>query len=258
MMTPQKIFVSVSTIVRIEVGRIFRVWKQNFLPPVVTTVLYFIIFGSFIGSQIGRIDGLSYMQFIVPGLIMMALVMGSFSQTAFTISTMKFFKTIEEVLVSPMPVWGAVLGFVLGGIARGFCVGVVILLSSLFFTTLPIPHPFIAIVFGLLSATLFSLGGLVSGVYAKDFDSMSIIPNFVLTPLTYLGGIFYSIKLLPGIWQQVSLFNPILYMINGLRYGLTGVTDIPVLKAASILVVLNVVLFSWVVYLFKTGKGVRV
>ena len=132
MMTPQKIFVSVSTIVRIEVGSTFRVWKQNFLPPVVTTVLYFIIFGSFIGSQIGRIDGLSYMQFIVPGLIMMALVMGSFSQTAFTISTMKFFKTIEEVLVSPMPVWGAVLGFVLGGIARGFCVGVVILLSSLF------------------------------------------------------------------------------------------------------------------------------
>jgi ABC-2 type transport system permease protein len=256
-MTPEKIFISISTIVKKEVGRIFRVWKQNFIPPIVTTVLYFVIFGNFIGSQIARIDGLTYMQFIVPGLVMMALIMGSFSQTSFTLGMSKFFKTIEELLVSPMPMWGIVTGFVLGGVARGFCVGLVILLSSLFFTTLPVPHPFIAILFGLLSATLFSLGGLVSGVYAKDFDSMSIIPNFVLTPLTYLGGIFYSIKLLPGIWQQVSLFNPILYMINGLRYGLTGVSDMPVSTAVSVLVALNIAMFAWVVYLFKIGKGIR-
>lgn len=256
-MTPEKIFISISTIVRGEVGRIFRVWKQNFIPPVVTTVLYFVIFGNFIGSQIAQIDGLTYMQFIVPGLVMLALIMGSFSQTLFTLSMSKFFKTIEELLVSPMPMWGIVTGFVLGGIARGFCVGFVILLSSLVFTTLPIPHPFIAILFALLSALLFSLGGLVAATYAKDFDSMSIIPNFVLTPLTYLGGIFYSIKLLPGIWQQVSLFNPILYMINGLRYGLTGVSDIPVSIASLVLVILNMIMFAWVVYLFKIGKGIR-
>jgi ABC-2 type transport system permease protein len=256
-MTPRKIYISILTIVIKEVGRIFRVWKQNFIPPVITTALYFIIFGTFIGAQIDRIDGLTYMQFIVPGLVMMALIMGSFSQTSFTISTSKFFKTIEELIVSPMPVWGMVLGFILGGIARGFSVGLVILLSSLFFTTLPLPHIFVAIVFGLLSAMLFSLGGLVAGTYAKDFDALSIIPNFVLTPLTYLGGIFYSIQLLPELWRQVSLFNPILYMINGFRYGLTGVSDINPLTCFWVLTVLNAIVFAWVVYIFKTGKGLR-
>jgi ABC-2 type transport system permease protein len=256
-MTPHKIYISVSTIVRKEVGRIFRVWKQNFLPPVTTTVLYFVIFGTFIGSQLASIDGLTYMQFIVPGLVMMAIIMGAFSQTTFTISTLKFFKTVEEILVSPMPMWGVVTGFILGGVARGFSVGLVILLSSLFFTTLPLPHIVWAIVFAFLSSTLFSLGGLITGLYVKDFDSLSIIPNFVLTPLTYLGGIFYSIKLLPEPWQSISHFNPILYMINGFRYGITGVSDISVLTCFIVLCAINIVFFVWVVYLFRYGKGLR-
>lgn len=256
-MNTRSIYISVSTIVKKEITRFMRVWTQTLIPPIITTALYFVIFGNFIGSQISSIGGLSYMQFIVPGLVMMAIINGSYMNTVSSFYFAKFQRSLEEILVSPMPVWGIVLGFVLGGMARGLLIGIIVLACSLFFTSLPVTSISAVVIFALLTSILFSLAGLITAVYAKNFDGISIIPNFVLTPLTYLGGIFYSVKLLPDFWQSVSLFNPILYMINGFRYGLVGVTDISLYSAFMVLIVSIAILFVWVSYLFKTGKGVR-
>jgi ABC-2 type transport system permease protein len=256
-MTPKKIYISVGTIVHKEITRFMRVWTQTLIPPIITTALYFIIFGNFIGSQIAGVGGLTYMQFIVPGLVMMAIINGSYMNTVSSFYFAKFQRSLEEILVSPMPIWGVVLGFVLGGMARGLLIGIIVLGCSLFFTTLPVASVTAVLVFALLTSILFSLAGLITAVYAKNFDGISIIPNFVLTPLTYLGGVFYSVSLLPTFWKTVSLFNPILYMVNGFRYGLIGVTDVSLYKAFLVLLVTITVLFFWVSYLFKTGKGVR-
>lgn len=253
----EKIIISIETILYKEVKRFTRIWSQTLLPPIVTTLLYFVIFGQFIGSQIAHIDGLSYMQFIIPGLVMMAIINGSFQNTVSSFFMSKMMKDLEEMLVSPMPAWAIVIGFVLGGVTRGMLLGVMVLITSLFFAQFSVQSFAYIIIFSLLTSVTFALLGLINGIYAKGPDGISLIPTFVLTPLTYLGGVFYSIKLLPVFWQKVSLINPVLYMVNGFRYGLLGVSDVSVLLSVAVLIGCIVVLAVWTLYLFKIGRGMQ-
>ncbi len=207
------------TMMRNELVRIVRIWSQTLLPPVVTTSLYFVVFGKFIGSQLAPIDGLSYIQFIVPGLIMMSVITSSYMNTVSTFYFAKWTKTLDEILVSPMPDWLVILGYVSGGVLRGLLVGLLVTIVALFFTHLAVYNIFVLVAALILTSVLFSFGGLINGVFAKGFDGISIVPTFVLTPLTYLGGIFYSIDQFSPFWQQVSLLNPILYMVNAFRWG---------------------------------------
>lgn len=256
-MTPRQTWIAYSTMLRKDMIRIIRIWSQTLLPPVVTTSLYFIVFGSFIGSQIGKIQGFSYMEFIVPGLIMMSVITSSYMQTASTFFFAKFIKNIEEILVSPMPDWVVIAGFVSGGVMRGLLVGVLVLAVSLFFTALNITHIGVLIASLVLTSVIFSLGGLINGVFAKGFDGMSIVPTFVLTPLTYLGGVFFSIGQFSPFWQTVALFNPILYMINAFRYGFIGVTDIPLWQCFGVLLGFTALFLAVTIYLFKKGVGFK-
>ena len=245
------------TVMRKELVRIFRIWAQTILPPVVTTSLYFIVFGTFIGSQLAPIQGLSYIQFIVPGLIMMSIITSSYMNTVSNFYFAKFMRNIDEMLVSPMPDWLVIAGFISGGVMRGLLVGFFVLLVSLFFSHLAIFNIFILVAAVLMTSVLFSLAGLINGVYAKGFDGISIVPTFVLTPLTYLGGIFYSISQFPEFWQKVSLLNPILYMVNAFRYGFLGVSDVPVWICFSVLVGFTLIFTAIVAFLFKRGMGVK-
>jgi ABC-2 type transport system permease protein len=246
------------TIVRKEFLRLFRVWVQTLLPPVITTVLYFLVFGKFIGAQVKPINGTSYMEFIIPGVIMISVVTQSFMHSAFGYYMAKFQKSLEEILVSPTPYWIMIVGYVTGGVLRGMVTGTLLLLVSLFFTTLQIHNIFHVIAFALLTSIVFSLAGLINAIFAKDFDSISIFPTFILTPLTYLAGTFYSLSMLPKVWGDISVWNPLLYMINGFRYGLIGVTDVSIGVAYSILIVLAGALSVVVWYLYYSGRGVRV
>jgi ABC-2 type transport system permease protein len=256
-MDTTQMWVSYYTIVRKEVVRLFRIWTQTFLPPVITTALYFLIFGKFIGSQVAPIGGVTYMQFIVPGLVMMAVIMQSFMNSAFTFYMAKFQKTLEEVAVSPTPYLIVILGHVSAAVIRGMTTAFIILCVALFFTPLSVHSYFITIVFIFLASLLFALAGLTNGVFANSFDTVQIFPTFVLTPLTYLGGVFYSIHLLPPLWQNISLLNPVVYMINGFRYGLLGVSDTSVVASFGVLVGLIGVMIVVNYYIFKTGKGLR-
>jgi ABC-2 type transport system permease protein len=245
------------TIIGKEVTRFLRVWSQTLLPPVVTTGLYFLIFGSFIGSQIQPISGFSYMQFIVPGLVMMAIITSAFQNTVSSFYFAKFQRNLEELMVSPTPYWVIIAGFVGGGVLRGLLVGAIVLAVSLFFASLTVAHIGVILVFAFLTSLLFSLAGLTNAIYAKNFDGISIFPTFVLTPLTYLGGIFYSIQALPPFWQQVSQLNPVLYMVNGFRYGFLGITDVNLWLSFGILATLSLALLILNWWLFKTGRGLR-
>lgn len=256
-MTPQQLFTAYMTIVRKEVVRFLRIWPQTFLPSVITTVLYFLIFGTFIGSQIGAIGGVSYMAFIVPGLVMMAILNGAFQNIAFSFFQLKFMKTIEEILVSPMPAWTVVLGYVTGALLRGLVIGLLVFLSAFIFEVIPVVHPFLAILIASTTAILFALAGLINAIYAKGFDGINIVPTFVIMPLTYLGGVFYSLSLLPPVWQVISHFNPVLYMISAFRYSILGFSDVPFATAIIVLFGCVAFLFGWVLYLFKTGRGLK-
>lgn len=242
---------------RRELVRILRIWSQTLLPPVVTTSLYFIVFGAFIGSQIEPIQGFSYMEFIVPGLIMMGVITSSYSNTVSTFYFAKWVRNIDELLVSPTPDWVVIAGFVSGGVLRGLMVGVLILIVSLFFSSLVIANVLVLVAALILTSVLFSFAGLINGIYAKGFDGISIVPTFVLTPLTYLGGIFFSISMFPPFWQTVSLANPILYMINAFRYGFLGITDVPLGICFSVLIGLTVAFSAVSIFLFKRGKGIK-
>lgn len=254
-MTPN--LISLSSIARKEVTRIFRIWVQTLVPPVITITLYFIIFGGFIGSQLGKIGDYSYMAFIAPGLIMMSIITNSYSNTVSSFFSAKFQRNVEELLVSPTPNWVIVLGYVSGGMVRGISVGLLVSIVSLFFVRLPLYSIFHAALFGILTSFVFSLAGMINGVFAQKFDDISIIPTFVITPLTYLGGVFYSISLLPNFWQAISKINPIVYMINGFRYGFLGVSDINVWTGFAMLIFFAIVLFTANLYLLKKGVGVR-
>lgn len=245
------------TMIRKDTIRIFRIWSQTLLPPIITTALYFAIFGGFIGSQVDPIDGFSYMAYIMPGLVMMTLITSAYMNTVSTFYFSKFIKNIEELLVSPMPSWVIVAGFIAGGVVRAFIVGFLVVLTALFFTHLPIFN--IAIIFAaaFLTALLFALAGLVNGFFAKSFDAISIIPTFVLTPLTYLGGVFYSIDLLPEPWRTLSLYNPILYMVNAFRYGFLGVSDVNILLSFAVLIALTVIFFLVTLWMFVKGAGFK-
>lgn len=250
-------WISFTSIARKEMIRIFRIWVQTLVPPVITITLYFIIFGSFIGSQLGDIDGYDYMAFIAPGLIMMSIITNSYANTVSSFFSTKFQRNIEELLVSPTPNWVMVLGYISGGMTRGLCVGMLVLLVSLLFIRLPLFNVTFTILFALLTSFVFSLAGLINGIFAKKFDDISIIPTFVITPLTYLGGVFYSISLLPDFWRTLSKANPVVYMIGGFRYGFLGIADINVWVGLGILLLFSVVLFMITLYLLKKGTGVR-
>ncbi len=256
-MNPRRITVAYYTLVRKEWVRMTRIWSQTFLPSIVTTTLYYMIFGAFIGSQIAPIHGFSYIQFIVPGLVMMAVITNSYSNVVSGFFGMKFQHNLEEIMVSPTPNWVVVLGFVSGGVVRGVVVGILVLLTSLFFTHLTVYSFFVLISAAILTSILFSLAGLLNGIFAKGFDGISIVPTFVLTPLTYLGGVFYSIDRLPPIWRAISLGNPIIYMVNAFRYGFLGISDTPLVLSFGILIGLTVVLFMLCLYLFQKGIGMR-
>ena len=253
----QKYWIAYLTIARKEILRFSRIWIQTIVPPVITVALYFVIFGNLIGSRIGKMDGMSYIDFIMPGLIMMSIITSSYANVVSSFYGAKFSKHIEEMLVSPIPNVVILLGFLTGGIARGLTVGFAVTIVAMFFTSFSIHSPLLVFSVALLTALLFSLAGLINGVYATSFDDVSIIPTFVLTPLTYLGGIFYSIQLLPEFWQKVSLINPILYMINSFRFGFLGITDIDLSIALSIIVLFIVILFSFGMMLLNRGTGIR-
>ncbi len=249
--------VALQTIVVKEIRRFTRIWVQTLLPPAITMTLYFVIFGNLVGRNISSMGGHSYMQFIVPGLIMMAVITNSYANVVSSFFGAKFQRSIEELLVSPVPHAIILFGFVLGGVARGLAVGLIVTVLSLFFTDLSLHHAFVMIYSVLMTAVLFSLGGFVNAVYAKSFDDVSIVPTFVLTPLTYLGGVFYSMDLLSPFWQAVSYLNPIVYMVNAFRYGVLGHSDVSILLSLSLITGLVVVLFFYALRLLHSGTGMR-
>lgn len=245
------------SLLRKEINRIFRIWIQTIIPPAITMTLYFVIFGSLIGSRIGVIDEYPYMTFIAPGLIMMSIITNSFGNVVSSFFSGKLQRHLEELLVSPMANITILLGYVSGGVIRGLSVASLVTVVALFFTNLTVAHPFITGLVIILISICFSLAGLINAVYANNFDDISIIPTFVLTPLTYLGGVFFSIEMLPGIWQTIARLNPMLYMINSFRYGMLGVSDISITTGLTVIVTFTVSLFIIAYYLLKTGKGIR-
>ncbi|MBQ4876095.1 ABC transporter permease [Pseudoalteromonas luteoviolacea] len=240
-----------------ECIRFLRIWVQTLVPPAITMTLYFIIFGSLIGSRIGEMGGFGYMEFIVPGLIMMSVITNSYSNVASSFYSTKFQKSIEELLVAPVPNYVIVLGYMGGGMARGMLVGLIVSLVSLFFVDIQIHNIAVIVATVVLTSAVFALGGLINAVYANSFDDISIIPTFVLTPLTYLGGVFYSIQLLPEFWQGISQINPIIYMVNAFRYGFLGVSDVNIYVAFGVLIGFISVLFTIALTLIKRGVGLR-
>lgn len=245
---------------RRDVTRMFRIWVQTFLPNAMTATLYFLIFGSFLGSRIGEIQGVSYVSFVLPGLIMLSVVTSSYANTSFTFFTSKFFaRSIDEILVSPTPPWVMIAGFIGGGIVRGVIVGSIVLIIGLFFTGLSLAWYSLPVVllFAILTALVFSLAGLVNGIYAKTIDGINLVPTFVLTPLVYLGGVFYSVHTLPQWWQTITYLNPIFYLINGFRYGLLGITDVSLSISIGILLAATGALITLNWYFIRTGLGLK-
>jgi ABC-2 type transport system permease protein len=249
--------IAFETLVIKEVRRFTRIWVQTLVPPAITIALYFVVFGNLVGRRIGDMGGFNYMEFIVPGLIMMAVIQNSYSNVVSSFFSHKFQRSVEELLVSPVPNSVILAGFVVGGMVRGLLVGGVVSLMALAFVDLKVEHPLIIISVILLTSLVFSLAGFINALFANSFDDISIIPTFVLTPLIYLGGVFYSSALLPGFWQGVSAMNPIFYMVNTFRYGFLGVSDVPVTVAFLILISFAVLLSGACLWLLNRGTGLR-
>lgn len=245
------------TIVIKEVNRFTRIWLQTIVPPAVSMTLYFIIFGSLIGPRIGKMHGVSYMEFMAPGIIMMAIINNSYSNVVSSFFSAKFQRHIEEMLVAPVSNFTILAGYITGGVARGLSVGVIVTIVALFFTDLHVHNYFIVFIVVLMTSMLFSIAGMLNAIFAKKFDDISIIPTFVLTPLIYLGGVFYSINLLPRYGQIISRFNPILYMVNAFRYGMLGVSDINIYTAFAIICIFILLLGGFTLYLLDRGKGIK-
>ena len=250
-------WIALGTIARREVSRILRIWSQTLVPPAITMTLYFLIFGGLIGSRVGDMGGFSYMQFIVPGLVMMSVIQNSYGNISSSFFGAKFGRHVEELLVSPMPNWVILWGYVAGAVLRGLLVGVMVLGIAMLFTTVRIPHPLVTLSSVILGATIFSLAGFVNAVFAKKFDDVAIVPTFSLTPLTYLGGVFYSVTLLPGWAQAATHANPIFYMVNAFRYGLLGVSDVPLWVAYALMLGFVAVLSALSLWLLRRGVGLR-
>lgn len=252
-----EIIIAFNTIFIKEILRFSRIWVQTLLPPAITMTLYFVIFGNLIGKAIGEMDGFKYIDYIVPGLIMMSVITNSYSNVVSSFFSSKMHGHIQELLISPTPNIVILLGYVAGGVARGLSVGILVTIVSLFFTKMELHHPFITLAVVILTSILFSIAGFINAVFAKTFDGMNIIPVFILTPLTYLGGVFYSINMLSDFWQNVSLFNPILYMVNGFRYGFLGISDISPASSFALLFIFIAILFTFALYLLNKGIGLR-
>ena len=249
--------IAVQTLVRKEVVRVLRIWVQTIVPPAITMTLYFIIFGNLIGRRIGTMDGFDYMSYIAPGLIMMSVITNSYGNVVSSFFGAKFSRHIEEMIISPMSNAAIVIGHVSGGLIRGLFVGMLVTAIALFFTKLEVQHPLITVSIVVLSSIVFSLAGFINAIFAKKFDDISIVPTFILTPLIYLGGVFYSISLLPEFWQNVSKANPVLYMVNAFRYGILGRSDIDIYHAYIMLFVFVITLFTVAVTLMNRGVGIR-
>lgn len=256
-MTSQQKWIAFVTIVRREIHRFLRIWPQTLLPPVITIVLYFVIFGKLIGSRIGDMSGLPYIQFVAPGLIMMSVITNSYSNVVSSFFGSKFQRNIEELLVSPVPSWIILAGYVVGGMSRGLGVGLIVTVLSLYFADFSVHSVPITIGIVLMTSLMFSLAGLINAVFARNFDDISIIPTFVLTPLTYLGGVFYSIELLGDFWGKVSMINPVLYMVNAFRYGIAGISDINIVWAFAMVGLFSVILFAVALNLLEKGSRLR-
>ncbi len=250
-------FIAFMTILIKEIRRFTRIWGQTLLPPAITMALYFVIFGNLIGPRIGQIHGVDYIRFMVPGLIMMAVITNSYSNVVSSFFGAKFQHSIEELLVSPVPNHLILLGYVLGGVARGLCVGAIVTVLALGFSAIQVQHVGITVLMVLLTAVLFATLGFINAVYANTFDDISIVPTFVLTPLIYLGGVFYSIEMLPEFWRGVSMVNPMLYMVNAFRYGLLGVSDVPVWISIVMVAGCCLAAFGFALYLLNAGKRLR-
>ena len=249
--------IAIQTIARREVARILRIWGQTLVPPAITMTLYFLIFGNLVGRRIGDMGGFTYMDFIVPGLVMMAVIQNAYGNISSSFFGAKFGRHVEELLVSPMPNWVILGGYVAGGVLRGLMVGIIVLIIAMFFTHVRVPHPLVMLSTVLLGATVFSLAGFVNAVYAKKFDDIAIIPTFILTPLTYLGGVFYSITLLPPFAQTLTHLNPIFYMVNAFRYGLLDRSDVPLSLAYLVMLAFVVGLSALGLNLLTRGVGLR-
>ncbi|MGI2151687.1 ABC transporter permease [Shewanella oncorhynchi] len=253
----QLYFIAFKSILSKEINRFTRIWIQTLVPPAITMTLYFLIFGNLVGSRIGEMGGVSYMEFIAPGLIMMSVITNSYSNVASSFYSAKFQRNLEELMVAPVPHYVLIAGYVGGGVARGLCVGLIVTLVAMFFVDISLHHAGLVVMTVFLTSVLFSLGGLINAVFAKSFDDISIIPTFVLTPLTYLGGVFYSLSLLPPFWQGVSALNPVVYMINVFRYGFLGFADISVPLSIAIMLGFCVALWTLAYYLVSRGIGLR-
>jgi ABC-2 type transport system permease protein len=256
-MTGHKLYIAWLTLTRKEVLRVLRIWTQTLLPPAITMGIYFVVFGSFLGQRIQPINDVPYIQFILPGLVLMSCITNSFSNVASSFFSAKFQRNIEELLISPLPDWIIVMGYVAGGIVRGVLCGVIVALVGLFFTSIHITHPVWVLVYVLGTSSLFSLAGLLNGLLARKFDDIAIFPTFVLTPLTYFAGVFYSISLLPDGWRGLSLANPIFYMVDGFRYGFLGIHDAPLGVGLALLGVLNLAFYLVSLTLVRKGVGLR-
>ena len=250
--------VALRTIARREIVRIIRIWTQTLIPPVITMTLYFVIFGKLVGSRIGTIEhGFSYIQYIVPGLVMMSIINNSYMNISSSFFGAKFQRSVEEMLVAPMSNWTILIGYVIGAVARGLAVGVLVLLVALLFTHLGVAHLLVAVTAVALGATIFALAGFINAIYAKKFDDIALVPTFVIAPLTYLGGVFYSVNMLPAPWRQLSLANPILYMVNAFRFGILGISDVPVWIAYVVMLAFVAVLGAIALLLLHKGVGLR-
>lgn len=253
----KKQLIAFYTLYRREMVRILRIWMQTLVPPVITMTLYFVIFGHVIGTRIGQMKGVTYVQYIVPGLIMMSIINNAYTNVVSSFFGSKFQRNIEEMLVSPMSNTTIIWGFISGGLVRSLLIGVLVVIVSLFFSHLTVDNVFLTLIVALLSATLFALAGLVNGIFAKSFDDVTIVPTFILVPLTYLGGVFYSVDLLPEFWQKMTMINPIFYMVNAFRYGILGHSDINIHMALSVIVGFIILLYSVCWFLITKGIGLR-
>ncbi len=250
-------YIALLTIVRKEIRRYLRIWSQTLLPSAITMSLYYVIFGSLIGSRIGQMGGYSYMEFVVPGLIMMAIVTNSYANVASSFFGAKFNHSVEELLVSPVPSYVILWGYVIGGVTRGVLVAIIVTAVSLFFTKLAMNNATIVVAVIVLTSVLFALFGFINGVFANTFDDISIVPTFVLTPLIYLGGVFYSLDLLPDFWAMVSRANPLVYVVNAFRYGMLGVSDVNITVAFSMIIAFVISAYLYSLYLLNSGKRLR-
>lgn len=248
---------ALKTIVVREVTRILRIWGQTLVPPAITMTLYFVIFGNLIGNRIGEMNGIRYIDFIVPGLIMMSVIQNSYGNIVSSFFGAKFQRFVEEMLVSPTPNWVILAGYCIGAIVRGLMVGAIVLVVAMFFTKIKLHHPLVTLLTLFLTSLTFAFAGFINAMYAKKFDDIAIVPTFVLTPLTYLGGVFYSVSLLPPFWEKLSHFNPILYMVNAFRYGLLGISDVPPMQSISIMAIAALALGLYASWLLKQGRGLR-